>query len=201
MRASARFCARIALHPLQAGGMRPATLRAAPELAAEKPHGTRIRYVGGCRCLPCRMANARYATERAHAIKAGDTRGIVSAEAARRHIVMLGRRGVGYKTVADSASVARSVVAKIRSGEKTRIRAHTERRILAVTPALLPDSALVSGAGTRRRIAALLEEGYTKAFLARELGAITPALQIATRERVTVKTRARVLALYRRLTS
>lgn len=26
-------------------------------------HGTRSRYVGGCRCIECRAANARYAAE------------------------------------------------------------------------------------------------------------------------------------------
>lgn len=178
--------------------MRPATLRPAGELAADKPHGTRIRYVAGCRCLPCRCANARYATERAHAIAAGDTRELVPAERARRHIAMLSRRGVGYKTAADCASVARSVVAKIKSGERARIRASTERALLAVTPRQLPDSALVSGAGTRRRIARLIAEGFTKRRLALELGYDSPALQIAARERVTVRTRARVAALYRR---
>lgn len=181
--------------------MRPATLRSAPELAASKPHGTRIRYVGGCRCLPCRCANARYATERAHAIKAGDTRELVDATPARRHLEMLSRRGVGYKTVADSARLARSSVAKIKYRKRLRIRASTLRALLAVTPALLPDSALVSGAGTRRRIAALVDEGFSKAFLARELGYGSPALQMAARELVTVRTRARVAALYRKLTT
>lgn len=181
--------------------MRPATLRTAAELAAGKPHGTRMRYIGGCHCLPCRCANARYATQRAHAIKAGDTRELIDAAPARRHLAMLSRRGVGYKTAADAAKVARSVVAKIKSGARQRIRANVSRALLSVPPSLRPDSALVSGAGTRRRIAALVDEGYTKAFLARALGYETPALQIAARERVTVRTRARVAALYSRLMS
>ncbi len=181
--------------------MRPATLRSAADLAADKPHGLRVRYMAGCRCLPCRCANARYATQRAHAIKAGDTRELVDAAPARRHLAMLSRRGVGYKTAADAARVARSVVAMVKSGARRRIRANTLRALLAVPPTMLPDSALVSGAGTRRRIAALIDEGFTKAFLARELGYETPALQIAARERVTVRTRARIAALYQRLMS
>lgn len=44
---------------------------------AEEPHGTRHRYLGGCRCLPCRAANSRYSCERAAAQRAGDCRGFV----------------------------------------------------------------------------------------------------------------------------
>ncbi len=157
--------------------------------------------MAGCRCLPCRCANARYETERNRARKSGDWRGLVDARRARRHIAALSRHGVGYKTVADCADVSRTIVAKIKRGERKRIRANTERRILEVGPRLLPDSALVPGAGTRRLIARLLEEGYSKASLARALGYKTPALQIAHREQVTVRTRARVLALYRKLTT
>ena len=60
---------------------RPSTLRSAVELAAGKPHGTRIRYVGGCRCLPCRAANSRYESERQAARKLGDWNGLVDAAA------------------------------------------------------------------------------------------------------------------------
>lgn len=44
--------------------MRPPSLAPAHVLAATKQHGTRIRYMGGCRCLPCRAANSRYECER-----------------------------------------------------------------------------------------------------------------------------------------
>lgn len=44
-------------------------------LAASKPHGVRLRYMAGCRCLKCRMANSNYETMRARARKAGDWNG------------------------------------------------------------------------------------------------------------------------------
>ena len=81
----------------------------------------------------CRSANSRYETEREVARKYGDWNGIVNARAARRHILKLPKAGVGYKSVADAASVAHSVVAEIRVVRKLRIRQTAERSILAVT--------------------------------------------------------------------
>jgi hypothetical protein len=82
------------------------SLRTAADLSATKPHGTRLKYMGGCKCMLCRAANSRYETERAVARKNGDWNGIVDARAARRHILKLSKAGVGYKSVADAASVA-----------------------------------------------------------------------------------------------
>lgn len=176
-------------------GLRPVAI-----LGAEKPHGVRLRYMAGCRCLPCRMANANYETARSKARRAGEWNGVVDAAEARQHILRLGRAGVGYKVLADSANVARSVVAKIRSGERTRARAMSVKRILAVTTACRSDAALVSAAGTWRYIGLLREEGYTKAAIARMLGCKNAALQIR-KDRVTVRTAARVAALYRKVVS
>ena len=44
---------------------------------AEDSHGTRRRYLGGCRCVPCRAANSRSSGERAAAQRSGDWRGFV----------------------------------------------------------------------------------------------------------------------------
>ena len=81
------------------------SLRSAADLSATKPHGTRLKYMGGCKCMLCRAANSRFETERAVARKNGDWNGIVDARAARRHILKLSKAGVGYKSVADAASV------------------------------------------------------------------------------------------------
>ena len=45
---------------------------------AEEPHRTRPRYLGGCRCVPCRAANSYYSSEPA-VERAGDWRGFVPA--------------------------------------------------------------------------------------------------------------------------
>jgi len=49
----------------------------------EAEHGTRARYMTGCRCLRCRAANSNYNTSRRAAIENGDFRGLVSVERAR----------------------------------------------------------------------------------------------------------------------
>lgn len=221
-------------------------------------HGTRARYVCGCRCQPCRGANARRLRERdavgqalareisapptpapqlwtapdgskrirvyaracpgVHGLpcpirahlrkdsKGGVCRacrgrltwdGLVDAERARAHLFKLSRAGIGYKAVAAAADVAISVVAKIRSGERARIRASTERRILEVDRGAAADHTTVPARRTWRLIARLLEEGFTKAELARRLGYRTPALQFR-RWRVLAATAMRVEQLYQR---
>ncbi len=121
----------------------------------------------------------------------------MAAEPARAHLRKLSRAGVGYKTAADAASVARSVVAKIVQGQRSQIRAQTAKRLLSVTPAARADHSTVPAGRTWRRINQLLEEGFTKARLARELGMRTPALQIGKR-RVLACTELAVEKLWRR---
>lgn len=177
---------------LASRGLRPVT-----ELAARRAHGDRLRYMAGCRCLPCRCANARYEQQRLAARRRGEWNGLVPAGPVRAHLRKLSAAGVGYKTAADAASVARSVVAKILRGERRQIRAQNAKRLLAVTPAARADHSTVSAARTWRRIHQLLEEGFSKARLARELGMRTPALQIG-KTRVLARTELAVEKLWRR---
>jgi len=172
------------------------SLRSAADLSLDKPHGTRLKYMGGCKCMLCRAANSRYETERAVARKNGDWNGIVDARAARRHILKLSKAGVGYKSVADAASVAHTVVAEIRAGRRLRIRQRTERSILAITKTAYAGGALIDADPTWKKINTLLDEGFTKSELARRLGSKTPALQFGHFE-VTAKTAARVDRFYR----
>lgn len=177
-------------------------LRPAAELAANKPCGTRLRYIGGCRCFKCRRANSDYERERQAARAAGDWNGIVDADRARTHLRKLSRAGVGRRSVAAASDVADTVLTEIIAGRKTRIRARTERRILAVTTAAVADHALVSARRAWRRVGELLEEGYTKREIARQLGsqAKDPALQIR-KDRVTARTAHKVEVVHRRLTA
>lgn len=172
------------------------SLRPVQELAARRPHGDRLQYMAGCRCLKCRMANSNYETARARARKAGDWNGLVDAAPVRAHLRKLSRAGVGYKTAADAASVARSVVAKVRIGERTQIRASTAKRLLAVTAAARADHSYVSAAQTWYLIKQLLDEGFTKARIAQELG-VGRALQIR-KTRVLARTALAVEKLWRK---
>lgn len=172
------------------------SLRSIQELAAARGHGDRLQYMAGCRCLKCRMANSNYETARAQARKAGDWNGLVDATPVWRHLQKLSRAGVGYKTAADAASVARSVVAKIRSGEKTRVRARTAKQLLAVTLAARADHSYVSAVRTWYLIQQLLDQDFTKTRIARELG-VGRSLQIR-RTRVLARTALAVEKLWRR---
>jgi hypothetical protein len=169
------------------------------EVFADRPHGTRLRYISRCRCVPCRAANSRYETARAAARRAGDWRGIVPADTARAHLLRLSRLGVGYKSVAAAGDVTPSILFAIRTGARKRIRASTERAILAVDEQAIADHALVSPAATWRRIRALLEEGFSKAELARRLGYKTPKLQLGRpgRRRILAATAAKIERFYR----
>jgi hypothetical protein len=167
-------------------------------IAADRPHGDRIRYRAGCRCTECRRANTQYEIARAAARRAGDWNGIVSAEKARAHIEQLSLAGVGYRQVADASGVPISIVQGIKRGNRTRCRALTERAILAVTPQATADGALVDARPTWKLLNELVRTGYTKSKLAAELGLQAPALQIGRRQ-CTLRNAYDVQRLYERL--
>lgn len=180
--------------------LRSRGLKSAAQLAKNHAHGERITYMGGCRCDECRAANTAYERERQKARKEGDWNGIVSAAKARRHILHLSEQGVGRSAVSAASDVSRSIISEIRSGSRKRIRARTERSILAVTIDMASDHALIDATPTWRLINALLDEGYTKTELARRLGHKTHALQIG-KDQVTARVAATVKRLYERLMS
>lgn len=173
-------------------------LKPAAQLAEDKPHGSRMRYIGGCRCDLCRKANTDYERGRSEARKSGDWNGIVPAAHARQHLNRLSRLGVGRRAVADATDIAETILVEIRSGKRRNIRARTERLILAVTPEAAADHALVSADRTWQLIDKLIGAGFTKGYIALQLGAKTPALQLS-RDKITVRHAADVDCLYRRL--
>lgn len=153
--------------------------------------------MAGCRCLKCRMANTNYETRRAAAQRRGEWNGLVDAAPVRAHLRKLSRAGVGYKAAAEAASVGKTAVAEILSGKKQRLRAQSAKRLLAVTPAARADHSTVPAARTWRLLEQLLDEGFTKARIARELGMKMPSLQIG-RKRVLARTQLAVEKLWRR---
>lgn len=173
-------------------------LRPAAELARDRPCGDRLRYMAGCRCGDCRQANTAYERTRAAARKAGDWNGIVGAGRARAHMAALSLQGVGRRTVCDVSGVAETVLTEIIAGRKARIRARTERAILAVTHQAAADGALISAEETWRMLDELLAQGYTKTELATALGYKNRALQLK-RHQVTVRTAFEVHRLYEKL--
>lgn len=107
---------------------------------------------------------------------------------------MLRKHGVGYRAVGLATDLAYSTVMKIKRTRKV-IRTSTQNRILAVTKDALSDGAFVPSELTRARIAELLEEGFTKRRLARELG-INGYIQFAKSPYVTARNQLKVEKLY-----
>ena len=176
-------------------------LRPIAQLGARRPHGNRLRYMAGCKCFKCRRSNSDYERQRQAARLAGDSNGIVDADRARVHLWKLSRAGVGRRAVGDVTDLSDSILHEIRHRRRLRIRARTERKILAVTPELArTDRAKVPASKAWRLIEQLLEEGFTKAALAKLLGYRSPALQLR-RDRITARNEQRVIALHRRLTT
>ena len=166
-----------------------------PAAALAKACGTRLRYIAGCRCYHCRMANSDYERMRAAARRRGEWNGLVDASAARAHLLKLRKAGVGRDAVHTASDVNASILTKIASGERTQIRALTEKRILSVTTGAKLDGALVSAKKAWRLLDQLLDEGFTKRRLAIELGYKSEKIQIGT-GKCTVKTAGRVERLW-----
>jgi hypothetical protein len=180
---------------LGARGLRPIA-----ELAAERPHGNRLRYMAGCKCFRCRRANSNYERKRQAARLAGDWNGIVKAARAREHLQKLASLGIGRRAVGEATDISDSILHGIRLGRRPYLRARTERKILAVTPAIRADHSLVPASRAWRLLEELLEEGYTKKALAKLMGYRSHALQLR-RDRITARNERRVLTLHRKLTS
>lgn len=124
--------------------------------------------------------------------------GLVDASTARRHLLRLSRWNVGYKTVSAKTGISGSVLWKIRSGQRKRIRAMNEKLILGISRRDARGSSLVPAGATWNLIRELLAEGFSKRRLARELGskAKNPALQLRT-DFITAENARAVEDLYR----
>jgi hypothetical protein len=100
--------------------------------------------------------------------------------------------------VADAAGVAASVVAKIRSGQRKKIRAKTAKRILEVDDGAVSDVAHIDAKETHQLLREMLRHGYTKTEIAARLGskAKVPALQLKAKK-VTAKNAHKVRKLHK----
>ena len=175
------------------------SLRSAGELAESRPHGDRLKYMSGCRCMQCRAANSRYETERAAARRRGEWNGFVDAADVRHHLQMLSKRGIGRDTVSELSGICVSTVDVLRTGKRKNIRAMNAKRILSISvDAVVNDAQLVDAGPTMTRIRWMLNEGFTKTEIARRLGYKTHALQIR-RGRITARNAMKVEKLYNML--
>lgn len=154
--------------------------------ASEKPHGERMRYIRGCRCDLCKRANTDYENMRSKERAAGNWNGLVSANKAKKHLIKLSKAGVGRRAVADVSDVGETALVAIKSGKKLKIRAITEKRILAVTFEMAAaDRALISAIPSWKLINDLIAQGYTKVTIAEAIGQ-KRALQLG-KDLITIK--------------
>ena len=173
-------------------------LKSAAELAANRPHGDRIRYRAGCKCVPCRAANSNYETTRAAARRRGESNGLVDANEVRKHLKKLSRRGIGRDTVAEITGISSTTIDLYRRGQRTQLRAMRAKAILSISlDTVANDAMLVPAAKTWEKIRWMLREGFTKSEIARRLGskATVPALQL-NKSQITAKNAMRVEKLY-----
>jgi len=175
--------------------MRPEHLKTAKQLAENKPHGTRIKYMGGCKCALCRKANSRYECECAAMRRKGFYNNIVPARTAQRRLLYLSRKGIGRRTVSEITEISHSLLQKIKQGKHKRIRENTERRILAIRPEHAWGHCIIDAAPTWKLINCLIKEGFTEASLALRLGYKTPVLQI-NKNRIIAKNARKIRQFY-----
>jgi hypothetical protein len=165
-------------------------------------HGTRSEYVRGCRCDQCRAANAAYYHERKARLDRGEPSSLnkVDAGPSRRHLKRLKKAGIGTRMVHELTGCNRNILVGIRKGRRKRCLASTEKAILGVTIQAWGDAHLVDAAPTWELLDELINRGWTKTYLARELGskAKTPALQVK-KDKVTALTELKVRRLFNRL--
>ena len=158
--------------------MRPDTLLPAEVLGKRFPHGSRNRYLGGCRCLPCRAANSRYESIRMKLRRAGLANGIVSAAKTRKKLKRLSRAGVGFRQVAKVSGVASCILGAIVAGRQHRVRQETERRVMKVRATDKAAGTTVDATETWEHINWLLANGWRKAHISKAIGQGGRALQL-----------------------
>jgi len=166
--------------------------------ASRKPHGTRARYVGAkCRCVDCRSANTRWMRQRTKTAIFDGKNPIIDATEAREHMRRLQKRGMGYKAIADAASVNHNIAFGIRNGSRTKCLLSTSDRILKVGLKQASDGTRIPAGPSWKLLDELIGDGYTRMQLATWLGyrGNPPALQLP-RDFVTARNAVRVERLY-----
>ena len=164
-----------------------------------QPHGSRARYMRGCRCLPCRAANSRYECQRQLERLKGWANGCTGTEQVRQHLHAAEPPGHRQQAGRQGRAGEPGALQQVRLELRKHMRAQSVARVLAVGAEARAPGALVPAGSTLRRIEWLLDEGFTRTALARMLGskAKQPKLQIRN-DRVDAGTAAKVKALWAR---
>ena len=162
------------------------------EISRQLPHGRNARYVSGCRCELCRQANRTSSTAVRYPSN-GHGR-VVSTKAARRHILRLGKQGMGYLAVSLAAGVNHGIVWGIRQGTRPNARYGTVKAILDVDLTCARSGSRIPAGPAWKILDGMIAEGYSRCQIARWLGsrAKFPSILIH-RDFCTADNMARVL--------
>ncbi|MFI5992423.1 hypothetical protein ACIBAC_11300 [Streptomyces sp. NPDC051362] len=178
----------------------------------EAPHHRNLTCVKEYRCRrpECLARSAAYDRDRNRLVAYGRWQPFVDAEPVRQHVRMLGSYGIGWQRVCRLSGVSNGGVSRLLYGDRARgytpskrVRTTTADRITAVRPALdnVAPTALVDATGTRRRIQALVANGWPQLRLGAELDLNHYRMiwERARGEAVTGATARQVLDLYNAL--
>lgn len=172
----------------------------------DRPHGYARYRLDGCRCYTCGYARAVYEDRRQRAIAYGVWQPYVDAAPVREHVRDLQSCGLGLRRIAEVAGVDRKRLQALMSGRPERgtgpqkkIRPALAAAILAVEPTfdLLPAKTVIDGAGSRRRLQALVTVGWSQSKLAARLGTTLDTFRkLVSGGKTTAATARAVRALY-----
>ncbi|HXG71317.1 MAG TPA: hypothetical protein VNJ04_11995 [Gemmatimonadaceae bacterium] len=157
---------------------------------ATEPHGARATYQAGCRCTPCRVANATYS-------QAHQPADWTTATQAQAHLRALMAQGVGIRRAADLSGLSCAHLQRIRNGQQATVKRTTEQTVLAIRPSLAHGQR-VNGYRTRHLLRALKGEWFTARAIACRLGLRGNRLRLH-HPRVTVRNALKVRQLYQQV--
>jgi hypothetical protein len=175
-----------------------------------RDHGYARYRLDSCRCYVCGLARAEYDDRRNRLIAYGQWLPFVPIEETQLRILSLRDIGFGDRSIAALAGVGRKVVRDIRTGIRndntrgnpplTKIRSETAAAIAAIPfdPMAAPNAAKIDATQTWQRLHALIAAGYTRSWIALELGFSRKALQLDHR-RVTAANARAVRDLFERV--
>jgi hypothetical protein len=182
-----------------------AILAARPPVAPmQYEHGTYACYkLDRCRCVPCTTANREYDRQRRLDAAYGHDR-LVDADPVREYVRDLMRRGVGRRAVANVAGLSHGTLSKLLYGiggkpPTRRLKRETAQRLLAVTPADVPDGSLVPIGRTADRLRDMVADGATWAELGEQIGMRPIEVRhVLDRRKVRAHTARAIFALHER---
>lgn len=169
-----------------------AARRVAPGRLA--PHGTRARYIAGCRCPECGEANRHYLDDY-KAVRAIEGRQTVPAYAVAEHIAKLRASGVELTAIARLTGLSVHHLRAVARGEVPRVTRRLHDAVLSVQPGDYSENWLVPAAAAVELLDELNAAGIQSKTIAKAFGYRTEHLNIRCRKYVTQKTYRRLLLL------